>query len=193
VANQARYTVEERREQLLELGLRLFGSKPYDEISIEEIAQLAGMSKGLLYHYFPSKRDFYVACLRAASLQLRRAMRPDPGLTPEQKVRASLAVYLDHVKANLAKNQAFVRGGIGSDPQVIEVVESTRRAVWQFMIDSLRASDEEHLLRFAIRGWIRFVEVMALDWAQSEPVDRGAVIDVCLAVLGTVIRRARPR
>ncbi len=191
VPNHARYTVEERREQLLELGLRLFGTKPYDEISIEEIAQLAGMSKGLLYHYFPSKRDFYVACLRAASMQLRRDMRPDPDLAPAEKVRASLNVYLDHVKANLAKTKAFVRGGIGSDPEVIEVIESTRRAVWQFMLDRLNASDEEHLLRLAVRGWIRFVEVAALEWAQSAAVDKDAVIDVCVAVLGTAIRQSR--
>ena len=50
MSTPAQRTVEERRDQLLELGLRLFGSKPYDEISIDEIARLAGMSKGLLYH-----------------------------------------------------------------------------------------------------------------------------------------------
>src|SRR3979490_1789719 len=110
-----RFSVEERARSLLELGLELFSSRPYDEISIEEIAQLAGMSKGLLYHYFPSKRDFYVACLRTASLQLRRSIRPDPPLPAAEQVRTSVAAYLDHVKANRARNQALVRGGIGSD------------------------------------------------------------------------------
>ncbi len=191
--NQARYTVEERRELLLELGLKLFGSKPYDEVSIEEIAQLAGMSKGLLYHYFPSKRDFYVACLRAASAQLQRLMRPDPSLPPVEQVRASLSVYLDHVRTNRAKNEALVRGGIGSDPEVIEVLEGTRHAVWQFMLAGLNASDDEHMLRFAIRGWIRFVEVMALDWALAEAVDKEELITVCVSVLGAAVRAARHR
>jgi len=191
VAHQARLTVEERREQLLELGLRLFGSKPYDEISIEEIAQLAGMSKGLLYHYFPSKRDFYVACLRAASAQLRRLMRPDPGLPAGEQVRSSLSVYLDHVQANLPKIQAFVQGGIGSDPEVLEVTEGTRRAVWEFMLAGLRATDDERLLRFAVRSWVRFVEAIALDWAESGGVAKEAVIDVCVAVLRTAVEEAR--
>jgi AcrR family transcriptional regulator len=191
VANRGRLRVEERREQLLELGLRLFGSRPYDEISIEEIAQQAGMSKGLLYHYFPSKRDFYVACLRAASVQLRRLMRPDPRLPAAEQVRSSLSIYLDHVRANRAKNQAFVRGGIGSDPEVIEVTEGTRRAIWEFMLAGMRATEDEHLLRFAVRSWVRFVEVMALDWAQRAPVGKEAVIDVCVAVLGTAVRESR--
>jgi AcrR family transcriptional regulator len=194
VSRQARLTVQERREQLLDLGLRLFGSKPYDEISIEEIAQLAGMSKGLLYHYFPSKRDFYVACLRAAALQLRRLMRPDPALPPSQQVRAGLSVYLDHVRADRAKTQAFVRGGIGSDPEVLEVTENTRRAVWEFMVAGMRAADDERLLRSAVRSWVRFVEMMALDWADSDGVTKDAVIDVCVAVLDTaVVESRRPR
>ena len=189
--NHGRLTVEERREQLLELGLRLFGSRPYDEISIEEIAQLAGMSKGLLYHYFPSKRDFYVACLRAASAQLRRQIRPDPTLPPAEQVRTSLAAYLDHVRSNLAKIQAFVRGGIGSDPEVMEVTEGTRRAIWQFMLAGMGASEDEHLLRFSVRSWVRFVEVIALEWAESDAVAREAVIDVCLSVLRAAVRESR--
>jgi len=191
VARHARLTVGERREQLLDLGLRLFGSKPYDEISIEEIAQLAGMSKGLLYHYFPSKRDFYVACLRAASLQLRRLMHPNPDLPPPEQVRSSLSVYLDHVQANRSKIQAFVRGGIGSDPEVLDVIEATRRAVWEFMVAGMRPSGDERLLRSALRSWVRFVEVMALDWAESDGAAKEAVIDICVSVLDTAVDAAR--
>jgi AcrR family transcriptional regulator len=191
VARHARLTVRERREQLLDLGLRLFGSKPYDEISIDEIAQLAGMSKGLLYHYFPSKRDFYVACLRAASLQLRRLMHPKPDLPPSDQVRSSLSVYLDHVQANRSKIQAFLRGGIGSDPEVLEVIEATRRAVWESMLAGMRASEDERLLRSAVRSWVRFVEVMAFDWAESDGVEKDAVIDICVSVLDTAFDQAR--
>jgi AcrR family transcriptional regulator len=191
VAGQARLTVGARREQLLDLGLRLFGSKPYDEISIGEIAQMAGMSKGLLYHYFPSKRDFYVACVRAAALQLRRLIRPDPSLPLSEQVRRSLSLYLDHVRANLDKTQAFVRGGIGCDPEVLEVTEATRQAVWESLLAGVRASDEDRLLRFAVRSWVRFVEVMALEWAESDGAAKDSVIDVCVAVLDTAVREAR--
>ena len=108
-----------------------------------------------------------------------------------EQVRGGLSVYLDHVKANPAKNQAFVRAGIGSDPEVIEVMEETRRAVWESLLAGMGATEDEHLLRFAVRGWVRFVEVTALDWAQSGQVEKEALIDVCLAVLGTAIERSR--
>jgi AcrR family transcriptional regulator len=187
----SRLTVSERRAQLLELGLGLFGSRPYDEISIEEIAQLAGMSKGLLYHYFPSKRDFYVACLRTASAQLRLRFRPDPTLPPGQQLRSSLSIYLDHVGANVAKMQALMRGGIGADPEVLEVIESTRRAVWEFILAALGAGEDDHLLRYSVRSWVRFVEVMALDWAESAAIEKEGVVEVCVAVLEAAIKEAR--
>jgi AcrR family transcriptional regulator len=64
---RARLQVDERRTQLLELGLRLFTDRSYDELSIDDIARAAGISKGLLYHYFPSKRDYYVEVVRRAA------------------------------------------------------------------------------------------------------------------------------
>ncbi|MBW2509289.1 MAG: TetR/AcrR family transcriptional regulator, partial [Deltaproteobacteria bacterium] len=67
---RTRLQVDVRRQQLLELGLELFASQSYDELSIDEIARRAGVSKGLLYHYYPSKRAFYVAAVREAARQL---------------------------------------------------------------------------------------------------------------------------
>ena len=58
---------DERREELLRAGVELFSARSYDEVSIDEIAGAVGISRGLLYHYFPSKRDFYVAGLRRAA------------------------------------------------------------------------------------------------------------------------------
>src|SRR5437879_13401481 len=110
-----RFSVEERRRSLLELGLRLFSSRPYDEISIEEIARTAGMSKGLLYHYFPSKRDFYVECLKVVKHKFQIVTEPDPSLPPIPQLRLSLSGYVDHVKEHLSSYQALLRGGIGSE------------------------------------------------------------------------------
>ena len=71
---RSRLAVDERRAQLLELGLRLFGTRPYDEVSIDDIAADAGVSKGLLYHYFGSKRAFYVATVQHAAAVLLEAL-----------------------------------------------------------------------------------------------------------------------
>ena len=67
---------DERREELLRAGVELFSARSYDEVSIDEIAAAVGISRGLLYHYFPSKRDFYVAGLRRAADDLLAAVEP---------------------------------------------------------------------------------------------------------------------
>ena len=191
MASYARRTVEERRRQLIDLGLDLFGTRPYDEISIEEIAQEAGMSKGLLYHYFPSKRDFYVACVHQAALELRRATRPDPRLDPPAQLRAGLSVYLDHVQANLARCRAFVSGGIGADPEVTAITEETRRINSENILRGLGVTEEEPLLRMVVRGWISFVEITAIKWAEAGGADKEELVQILLAALAAVVRRAR--
>ncbi|MEM7676524.1 MAG: helix-turn-helix domain-containing protein, partial [Myxococcota bacterium] len=72
-----RLQLDQRRQQLLELGLRLFSERAYDDVSIDDIARAASISKGLLYHYFPGKRVFYVATVRAAAAQLLSRIVPD--------------------------------------------------------------------------------------------------------------------
>src|SRR5438270_5002041 len=173
VSAYGRGSVEERRRSLLDLGLRLFSSRPYDEISIEEIARTARMSKGLLYLYFPSKRDFYVECLRAVKHRALIDTEPDRTLPPGQRVRLSLSNYIDHVQEHHAAYQALLRGGIGSDPEVVELYESHRRIVVdRIVVRGEDADTDLDLLRIAARGWIGFAEAATVHWAQHGGADR---------------------
>src|SRR5258707_513482 len=76
VPRRVRLQIDERRSQLLELGIKLLSAHSYDDISIDQVAETAGISKGLLYHYFGGKREFYVEAIREASLQLRQVTQP---------------------------------------------------------------------------------------------------------------------
>jgi AcrR family transcriptional regulator len=191
VATYARLSVEERRERLIDLGTRLFSTRAYDEISIEEIAQAAGMSKGLLYHYFASKRDFYVACVRQSSIELRNATSPDPRLAPRAQMRVGLKAYLDLVQANLARSRAFVSGGIGADPEVTAITEETRRINTENVLRGIDARDDERLLRIGVRAWISFAEIAAIKWAEAGGGDQAELIDILLAALAAIVRRSR--
>src|SRR2546427_10743578 len=97
-APRQRLTVDARREQLLGLGMELFSTRAYDEIWIEEIAEHAGVSRGLLYHYFPTKRDFYVAVTRTAAEEVRELTEPDPSLPPDERVRAGIDAFLRYAE-----------------------------------------------------------------------------------------------
>ena len=82
--------VDERRQQLLEMGANLFARHSFAELSMAQIAREAGISKALLYHYFPSKRDFFVATLQEGVEQLRQRTDPDPDLPPQEALAASI-------------------------------------------------------------------------------------------------------
>src|SRR2546430_17357304 len=116
-APRVRLDLDERREQLMRIGLELFSTNSYDAVSIDEIAARAGISKGLLYHYFPSKREFYVAGVRAAAQQLRDVIEPDPELPPAQRLRLPLEAYLDYVEPHPEGYMSPMRAGTGPDPQ----------------------------------------------------------------------------
>ena len=99
-ARRSRLSTDVRREQLVALGIEIFSDRPFDEVSIDDIAAAAGISKGLLYHYFPSKRDFYVAVIRSAADEMQALTEPDPALAPRERLAAALERYLEYVETH---------------------------------------------------------------------------------------------
>src|SRR5438874_2688481 len=120
-----RLDVDERREQLLNVGVELFGSRAYNDVWIEEIAERAGVSRSLLYHYFPTKRDFYFAVIRTQSAQLRDATQPDMSLPPLERLRASMDAYLEYVEHHAVGYLTVHRGGYGSDKEIRAFLEQS--------------------------------------------------------------------
>src|SRR3954468_11847577 len=90
----SRLQTDERRRQLLEAGARVFTERSYDDASMAEVARASGISKGLLYHYFPSKRDLFVATLEAAAAELREITEPDPSRSIPEQLVSVLDAYL---------------------------------------------------------------------------------------------------
>src|SRR5918992_774635 len=95
-----RLPVEERRQRLLEIGAELFARHSYDELSMGRIAKEAGISKPLLYHYFPSKRAFFAATLEQAAAEVVARTEPDPHLPPAEALAGSLDGFLGWIEEN---------------------------------------------------------------------------------------------
>src|SRR3954453_23630920 len=91
---------DERRRRLLELGARLFETHSYGELSMARIAREAGISKALLYHYFPSKQDFFVATLQQGAEEIARRTQPDPNLPPMEALGGSVDGFLGWIEEN---------------------------------------------------------------------------------------------
>src|SRR3954467_4653763 len=94
----SRLQTDERRQQLLDAGARVFTERSYDDAAMAEVARAAGISKGLLYHYFPSKRDLFVATLEAAAAELRELTQPDPSLPIGEQLVAAVDAYLGWIE-----------------------------------------------------------------------------------------------
>jgi len=184
---RARLSVDERRAQLLDLGRRLFNARPYDAISIDEIAAAAGISKGLLYHYFPSKRHFYVEVVRVGAEHVQRLTAVRPELPPADQLRESIDSFLTYVEKNAAAYGHLLRSGVGTDPEASAIVEGTRRAMVDQVLRNIGLADGRPLLRLVIRGWVGFSEGVTLEWADRKDVPRKDVLKLLATAFETTL------
>jgi len=193
-ARRARLSTDARREQLVALGIEIFSERPFDEVSIDDIAAAAGISKGLLYHYFPSKRDFYVDVVRSAAGEMQALTEPDPALEPRARLAAALERYLEYVETHARGYATVLRAGIGSDPAVAAVVEEVRRVMAARLLEDLPAGGDggepPPALRVAVRGWVGFVEAASLDWLERGGLDRDGLRDMLVAALDGAVSAA---
>jgi AcrR family transcriptional regulator len=189
---------DQRRAQLLALGVQAFSERTYDDVSIDDIAKAAGISKGLLYHYFPTKRDLYLAGLRATAAELiasTTAATSDMTIQPLERMRLGLDAYLDHVSRHARPFVALMRGGIGSDPEVVSVIEGVRATYVERFLEKAEGTPlaglllaNRPLVRLALRGWIGFVEAASLEWLQKQDVERTTLRDMLVDALLASLR-----
>lgn len=181
-----RLPVEERRRELLAFGQTLFAEHPADAFSMDEIARRAGVSKSLLYHYFGGRRGFYVATIEEIARRLREAITPEEGLGFEQSFPRALARFLDFVSDNDAAYRAFIRGGIGMDPEVSAIVENLRRTAMQLVLGELGVTKPSPSVHVATYGWVCFAENAALEWLEQGAPDRAAMLTILVDAVAPV-------
>lgn len=172
-----RLDVDERRAQLLELGTELFTKHSYDELSMAAIAREAGISKALLYHYFPSKDDYFKATLAEAAAELAMRTLPDESLTPLEQLRHSTRAFVEWVGE---RRQAYVKllESAGSVPEVRELIAGIRDATSQRILDGLVQEKERMPAnRAAVRGWLWFMDGVLLDWIEHGDREAAEVAD----------------
>ena len=186
-----RLGVDERRAQLVRIGVELFSHASYDEVWVEDVAARAGVSRSLLYHYFPTKRDFYVEVVRAASGDMRDLTEPDPSLPPAERLRAAIDAYLRYVEENAPAYRTVHGAGIGSDPEVRAIVEeSYERHAQRILREIVPHGRVPELLRVAVRGWVGFVVTTALQWLDRGKPRRDELRDLIVDVLGAAVEAA---
>ncbi|MGH1562188.1 TetR/AcrR family transcriptional regulator [Mumia sp. DW29H23] len=187
-SSRTRLSPEQRRDQLLTLGAQLFATQPYEDVHIERVAEMAEVSRGLLYHYFPNKRAFFAALLDRAASHLAEATAPDPALTPREQLYGGIESYLDHCRANREGMRAIHRGAASADPDVEAIIERSTSLHEQRVLDVLEPDGRPHaLLTIAVRSWIPLLRAAAHAWLEAAeatpPAPRDEVRDLCAGAL----------
>ncbi len=178
-----RLDVDERRAQLLDLGTGLFTRFSYDELSMAHIAREAGISKALLYHYFPSKQAYFTATLQDKAIELAALTEPDSSLPPLEQIAGSLDAFLRWVEANGDAYAKLVRSA-AAIPEVREVVDAVREATAHRILEGI-AGDQApppHL-RTAVRAWLWFMDGAILDWIEHGDIKRKKLARLLLGTL----------
>jgi AcrR family transcriptional regulator len=183
-----RMQVDERREQLLDLGGELFARNSYEEISMARFAREAGISKALLYHYFPSKSELFEATLRKAATELQQRTEPDPELAPLEALSASLGAYLAWIEENsLAYTKLLESTGVA---EVRHILSDVRAHTAARILDGLAPDGAEPKARTAVNGWLWFMDGACVDWIEHGDVDREEMRGLLLGSLLGVLTAA---
>lgn len=91
-----------RERQMMDAAVRTFGQRGYRAASMDEIAELAGVSKPLVYLYLNSKEELFTACIRREAEALIVAVRAgaEPGLAADRQLWSGLAAFFTHTAEN---------------------------------------------------------------------------------------------
>ncbi|MFF1834002.1 TetR/AcrR family transcriptional regulator [Streptomyces sp. NPDC058231] len=183
----ARLSPDARRAQLVAIGLDLLADRSLDELSTDEVARRAGISRGLLFHYFDSKRDFYRAVVRQECDCFAAATEPDPALEPVPWLRSFIAGFVAYVLEHRKVYLALVRGAAGGHPAAEDVGERTRETLARRVAEGQRrlGMPDSPRLSLASRAWMAFAEEAITNWPLGEA---DAPTELCAFLESSFIR-----
>lgn len=179
-----RLDVDERRRLLLQHGERLFTTHTYAELSMARIAREAGISKALLYHYFPSKQEYFRATLGQAFDELRARTEPEPGAAPAEALYGSLGVFLAWVDEHQAAYEKLMRTS-QETPEVRQLVDEVRDQTTQRILDGITPGGESPTAaaRTAVHAWLWFMDGACLHWIEHRDLERDELRGLLLGTL----------
>lgn len=193
-----RLETDERRREILACARRLFSQRHYGAVSTAEIAAEAGVARGLLHHYFGSKRGLYLEVVRSMFVVPDDIFEPataHEGL--EETLRAAVDLWLGMAERNRETfTVAAGAQGFGRDPEVEAIVERARERTADRVIALLRPDDPEGAtpeLRALVVGFGGMVQTATLDWLQNGRLSRQQVRELLTQGLVTLVRDVLPR
>lgn len=196
MAKRVRLSPDARRAQLIELGVQMLATRTLEDLSVEALADEAGISRGLLFHYFRSKQEFRLEVVRACARELIERTEPDPSLPPLEQLTTSLGAYVDYVTENRDVYVSLVRGAASGDAALREVSHETRTELANRVLKNLDVLGLPHEARteLAVRGWVAFCEEVVVSWlAADDQLPRDELLTLLANALPGVVLTVDPQ
>lgn len=186
-STRTRLTPDARRSQILDAAAELYRERRYDDVSLEELAGAAGVARGLLHHYFGSKRELFLAVM-TRSVRLPVEDLPDLAGRPlDERARLTIGWILDGARlygqgwVNAAGAEALADGG-----DVQAVVDSADDRAARFVLDALGLPDDARL-RARMRPVAPYIKALCREWLQRETLSHAEVLELSTAAVLTAV------
>lgn len=173
----------ERRLELVASALEVFGDRDYDEVSVDEVAEAAGVSHGLVFQYFGSKKGLYVACLAPLIEAFRARIEPDPDLPPVDRLREGLRNFADAISEHPAGYRNLMTRGI-SFGEVRQELDRARSWRVERLAEEMGLDPDKPVVRVGLRAWTSYVEAAMFTWLELGEPDRDDLVEMLVRALG---------
>ena len=185
---------DQRREEILDCAVRLFGERPYSAVSTTEIASAAGVARGLLNHYFGTKRALYLDVVRRMVFLAYADWRQPSGGTLRQRVEQSVDWYLTAVARN-GKTFVAVIGaeGVGADPEVEHILAEADDVAAARVLEALGVTGASGRQRAAVRAYGGMAKAAVREWIEHGGMSRADTHALLSATLITIVRDVLPQ
>jgi AcrR family transcriptional regulator len=191
---RTRLTPDERRAQLVALGVAALADSPLEDVTIERLSEQAGVSRALVFHYFGSKQGLHHAIVLTARDSMLRATDLRPELEPLDRLRDTLERVVAFVREHPATFYSLVRGAASGSPEVRDLVDEARQAQADRVVSVFVALGDEDTprLRIALRAWVAMAEQELVDAGIRTDMPAGEIVDLLLATASATADATAP-
>ena len=188
----SRLDPEQRRSQILEAAARVFSERGYDNTSTGQIAEAAGVTRGLLHHYFGGKRDLYLAVVEAGAQIIPNALSTETeGLSPIEVARRNLSALLDGIENE--RDLWISARGFAVDPELEVILDRVREQVIdRIILNQTGSTDAPPELRLLLRCFLGLGDTAAREWLERDRASREQVETLLFATLQGMLTEVLP-
>ncbi|MEO7078358.1 MAG: helix-turn-helix domain-containing protein [Rhodococcus sp. (in: high G+C Gram-positive bacteria)] len=189
----SRLEPDERRTQILASAVRLFGDKPYAEVSMADVAESAGVARGLIHHYIGGKRDLYLESVRfLVTVPPIEAVNLPAGWL-EERARGSVHWLVGVIETH-GTAWVSMASGSGVDEQVAQILDEADDLAAERVLDATAfegGHGDRILTTSAVRAFGGMVKAAGREWLVRGTLTRDQVERLLTDVLVTVLATAQ--